>query len=164
MKNGKYVQPGYNERGEEIPDPTPIEVPVDFRAPPSLVDEIKRYVRAELSARADAAGEETFEEADDFWVDDDEHLSSEYELTDMQEEFILHPERFSRKVDLDQGKLHGKEYDPSVAQGELLDKGDSHGSGKDGSVDSSGVRIRKGGDGDASQKSGSEGGREDGKP
>lgn len=77
----------YDELGREIPDPTPVEMPVGFRHPPSLNDEIQRLIRNELSQAAAAQGAETFEEADDFDVDDDDGVPfSEYEVTDMQAE------------------------------------------------------------------------------
>lgn len=70
----------FNERGQQIPDQTPVEVPLRFTRPLSMQDEIRRFVRQELSNRAADDGAESFEEADDFEVDDDEDLASPYEL------------------------------------------------------------------------------------
>jgi len=61
----------HNERGHEILDQTPIERPVGFHRPPNLTEQIQRMVRSELSLRASQAGAESFEEADDFDIDDD---------------------------------------------------------------------------------------------
>lgn len=75
-----------NERGHEVPDDTPVAMPVGFRKPESLQDQIRRLVRNELSARAMDQGLETFEEADDFDVEDDNHgeFTSKHELDDEQ--------------------------------------------------------------------------------
>lgn len=74
----------------EFPDPTPLHVPIGFRRPPSLTEMIQRYVRIELSEQAAAKHQaETFEEADDFLVDDDPELLSPYEITADQELFDL---------------------------------------------------------------------------
>lgn len=59
------------ENGRQVPDPRPVEVPTGLRVGPTLQEEIKRYVRAELSRRAMDNGRESFEEANDFDVDDD---------------------------------------------------------------------------------------------
>lgn len=70
----------------EEPDPTPVEWPAHLRRPPTLAEEIKRLVRIEVSRAAEEAGFESFEEADDFDVDDDSDIFSEHELSDMQED------------------------------------------------------------------------------
>jgi hypothetical protein len=71
---------------EEIPDPTPIELPIGYEHPESLESMIARMVRihSEQAAKNEL---ETFEEADDLDMsDDDDGLASEHELTPMQEE------------------------------------------------------------------------------
>jgi hypothetical protein len=75
----------YDERGREIPDSRPVEVPL-MRRPLSLQDEIRRFVRQELSARAQDQGFESFEESDDFEVgDDSSEPSTVYEMDEEQE-------------------------------------------------------------------------------
>lgn len=75
-----------NERGHEVPDPNPLTLPVGFKRPESLVDQIKRFVRRELSEVADAQNHETFDEADDFLIEDDDYdPSSPWELNFDQE-------------------------------------------------------------------------------
>lgn len=77
----------YNELGQEMPDPTPIAVPAHFKRPPSLQEQIKSLIRNELSQRASEADEESFEEADDFELDDDADLPhSMHEISEMQDE------------------------------------------------------------------------------
>nr|QJB20011.1 MAG: hypothetical protein [Microvirus sp.] len=62
---------GYNKNGEEVLDPTPIEVPIGLKKPMSLQEKMKLMVRQEMSVIAQANGMESFEEADDFDCDDD---------------------------------------------------------------------------------------------
>jgi hypothetical protein len=56
----------YFENGLEYPSNVPYEPTVDIR-PPSLTERVKEMVRSELfESMAEAAGHETFEDADDF--------------------------------------------------------------------------------------------------
>lgn len=71
-----------NENGHEVPDPRPVARPLHIGVPETLAQQIQRMVRSELSQRAAAQGHETFEESDDFDVEEDEDLSSPYELSD----------------------------------------------------------------------------------
>lgn len=66
---------------EEIVNPVPVAPPVGFRRQPSMVDIVRDMVRSErLRQEVQAAGMETFEEADDFDVGDDFDPSSPYEV------------------------------------------------------------------------------------
>lgn len=72
----------HDERGSEIPDPNPMQPPVGYNRQPSLAEQIRAMVVSEnLRREAEAAGMETFEEADDFDVGDDfeEERHSPYE-------------------------------------------------------------------------------------
>lgn len=60
-----------DEHGNEKPDPRPLALPAGFQKPESLHETIARLVQRDLSARAEAQGEETFEESEDFEIDDD---------------------------------------------------------------------------------------------
>lgn len=63
-----------------IPDPTPIAPPLGYVKQPSITERIRDMVRSEhLRIAAEAAGAETFEEADDFDIGDDHDPSSPYE-------------------------------------------------------------------------------------
>lgn len=64
----------------EVPDKTPLEIPVGFQRPPSLQEQIQRLVRVELSDRASSEGMETFEESEDFGEDDRDDPTSPHEL------------------------------------------------------------------------------------
>lgn len=62
-----------DELGREILDGTPMAPPVGYKKQPSMVDIVRNMVRSErLKAEAEAAGLESFEDADDFAIADDE--------------------------------------------------------------------------------------------
>lgn len=64
---GKPLSPG----GLEVPDPTPMAPPVGYVQHVPLAEQIRAMVRSEaLRQAAEAQGAETFEEADDFDVED----------------------------------------------------------------------------------------------
>lgn len=70
----------HDERGREIPDPTPIAPPVGYRKQPSLHEQVREALLAEKLRMAYEEGKmETFEEADDFDVGDDFDPTSPYE-------------------------------------------------------------------------------------
>lgn len=60
-----------DERGWEVPDPTPVALPAGFKRPETLAEQVQRLVRTSISREAELSGQETFEEAEDFEVDDD---------------------------------------------------------------------------------------------
>lgn len=77
---GKLGSGYLNPLGQELPDPTPIEVPLQFRREQTLTERLRDMVRSEaLRREAQAAGAETFEEADDFDVGDDHDPTTPYE-------------------------------------------------------------------------------------
>lgn len=61
----------YNKEGQEVMDPTPLAVPVGFKKPLSLQEQIKRMIRTSISQDARDKGYESFEEASDFDIPDD---------------------------------------------------------------------------------------------
>ncbi len=71
--------------GKEWNDLTPVEMPIGYDKPMSLEETMKLFIRDEISRVAEAKGRESFEEADDFDVGDDEMVTP-YELDDMQED------------------------------------------------------------------------------
>ena len=79
----------YDDQNREIPDQTPVAMPIGYEKPESLTSMIKRMVRnEEFLRKADEEGFDTDEEADDFDVDDpqDVHFTSDHEFTEMVEE------------------------------------------------------------------------------
>lgn len=69
-----------NELGQELVSPVPVAPPIGWKKTPSLTEQIRAMVRSEaLRMAAEASGAETFEEADDFDVEDDPSPVSPYE-------------------------------------------------------------------------------------
>jgi len=69
-----------DEKGREILDSTPMQPPLGYKKQESLHEQIKRMVVSEqLRLAAEQSGKETFEEADDFDVEDDYDPSSPFE-------------------------------------------------------------------------------------
>lgn len=83
--------------GREYLDPKPIEWPVGVGVPESLEQKIARMVRTSVSDHARSHGAETFEEADDFDIEDPEQLpGSPHELDDDQERIMRDQEAVRR--------------------------------------------------------------------
>lgn len=78
--------------GHELLDPTPRQVPVRMRGEEPLRDQVRRFIREEASAAAASAGYGTFEEEDDFEIDDDYDPTSPHELSLEQELYGRYPE------------------------------------------------------------------------
>lgn len=70
----------FDSLGREIPDTTPVAIPAGWERPLSLHEQIKRFIRTELSSQAELQGEESFEEAEDFDVDEEPDPVSPYEV------------------------------------------------------------------------------------
>jgi hypothetical protein len=72
----------------EVRNDTPVEIPAGRAAPPSLREEMQRFIREEISRRSQDAGGSSFEEEDDFEIDDSEIdlTVSQYTLVDMAPE------------------------------------------------------------------------------
>nr|QJB20545.1 MAG: hypothetical protein [Microvirus sp.] len=82
-----------DERGAEVLDDTPIAPPVGYVKQPSMSDYIRDLIRSEkLAQEAAAAGLETFEESEDFDVDDDYDPTTPYEA-EFDPEFLEAKER-----------------------------------------------------------------------
>lgn len=62
---------GLDADGHEVPDPRPLTLPSGFKRPETLAEQVQRLVRNHLSRIAEESGAESFEEAEDFDVDDD---------------------------------------------------------------------------------------------
>lgn len=76
-----------DERGWEVPDPTPVARALKFTRPVSTLDEIRAAIGL-LNREAAQNGQETFSEADDFDVGDDYDPSSPWELRPDQENYV----------------------------------------------------------------------------
>lgn len=69
-KTGEVIA-ALDSKGHEVPDPTPLELPAGFKRPETLAEQVQRLVRTSVSQYAAMTGQETFEEAEDFEVDDE---------------------------------------------------------------------------------------------
>lgn len=78
-----------DENGHEVLDQSPVAIPVRFQRVESMTQEIARLVNSHLSILAYDQGYETFDEADDFDVGDEEELRSNYEIDD-EDVFYVH--------------------------------------------------------------------------
>lgn len=77
---------GLDELGREIPDPRPVEWPLGLSRPPTLQEEIARFMRVEIAMGRHEQWESP-EEADDFDIDDDEgDIAHSRDVVDMQAE------------------------------------------------------------------------------
>lgn len=95
----------YDKEGRELPDPTPIEIPVGYAAPESLQEMIARMVQCnEIKNNQDIDSEE---EANDFNVMDEEPVDSRHEYSEMHEEFIkTEDHRIKAAVEKDDNSEH----------------------------------------------------------
>jgi hypothetical protein len=61
-------------------DDTPVEIPTRLRLPQNRTDQMRAFIRHEMSLAAQQQGQESFEEADDVEPDDEEDMPlSRYE-------------------------------------------------------------------------------------
>lgn len=122
----------------EDTDPTPVEVPPFYTRPATLKEELQRYVRFEVSRAAHSSGFETFEEADDFGIEDDDDLEdwdSEYQLTQLQEEEIMGYDNldgddngeFKANGEIREQGGDGASADPEIGQSERANADDKDG-------------------------------------
>lgn len=82
--DGVQVASGIGLDGKEYPDPVPVAPPVGYTDLPDLMTTIRRMVHNELFSNVLRSNElETFEEAEDFEVDDD----ADFPLTDYERVF-----------------------------------------------------------------------------
>lgn len=60
--------------GREIPSSVPLEPPLGYKRQPTLAETMRNMIRSEaLERHARSQGQETFEEADDFDIEDEDH-------------------------------------------------------------------------------------------
>ncbi len=86
VKTERCSRPGLNSRGHEIPDPRPAAIPVHVTRRYNDTDHIRSIIRGVLSDRAKESGHETFEESEDFDIDDDPIVHTPWELPSDEED------------------------------------------------------------------------------
>lgn len=138
----------YDEFGREIPDQTPVEIPIGFKRPLTLQEEIQRAIRGEMSRQAAAEGMESFEEANDFDTEDvlddprSNHEIMEEDEFQARERAML--DRADKEIE-DHGKRDGR-------KGGVVDPGSGNGGDRSGHRDND--AGEKGGKGDVGSGSG----------
>lgn len=75
-----------NEKGHEVLDNTPVVMPLGMKKPVDIQTMIQRQIIRALGEQQSRSGMETFEEADDFDVEDEVELKSAYELQDVPDD------------------------------------------------------------------------------
>lgn len=95
---------------QETPDPTPVTVGIPLERPLTLQEEMKRFIREEISQAAEVAQAGSWEDEDDFDVDEDPSPISAYELDEMQEEEL------ASNYDPDQGTAASADPDALPAE------------------------------------------------
>lgn len=72
----------------ELPNPIPKVIPTELDRPLTIQEQIQRIVRINISRQAEKNEMESWDEANDFDIPDETEMSSPYEYSEMQEEFI----------------------------------------------------------------------------
>lgn len=99
----------------ETPDPTPVAI-ADTEEPLSLRDEMRRFIREEISRTAAQDEFETFEESDDFEIEDDgPDLATQYTVLELVPD-----------IGLQSDDLEGEEPATAVEESPTTDAGSSH--------------------------------------
>lgn len=84
-----HVMSYFDSQGRERPNPQPVEIPLHMRREVSIDEKMKQIIRTQMSIEAARNQQETFEEANDFDIDDDdEDILTPYEVMDMRLERI----------------------------------------------------------------------------
>lgn len=116
----------YNKQGEELPDPKPVALPVGFVRPPTLAEQIARYMRA-ANQHARLEGRESFEEADDFDIPDDKIDPT----TPYEEGFDpLAPGVAAREAEIRSGFVEDVPVDQKEKSREVMKKVEDHVKGR----------------------------------
>lgn len=114
-RRGVLAERARTDPGEEV-DPRPVEIPAELKRPPSLKEQMQQMIRQEMSLAAAQANEETFEEADDFDIDDiDTMPESPYNVP--EEDFVdMLPETLESLDGADTDKQEPDEGHTSVSE------------------------------------------------
>jgi len=76
-----------NAQGHEVPGDHTVAIPIRFRTAETISSQVQRLVQYEVSLYAEANGYETFDEADDFEVEDDIFPTSQHEMSQEVEDY-----------------------------------------------------------------------------
>lgn len=124
-----HVPPGSSVYvdGAQVPDPTPVAMPLGFERPESLESMMLRLVHAVSRGQADI-GEESIDDANDFDVDDDDVLEDTFtdselhailSTPEMREQFLREDKENEggREADSDSRASRGREADDRSDEG-----------------------------------------------
>lgn len=76
------------EDGAEKPNPVPMEPPVGYKKQPSIFENMRALVQAELARKAAQEGFDTEEEDENFEIEEDREPLSRHTYTEMDEEYV----------------------------------------------------------------------------
>lgn len=113
----------FNKHNQQIPDPTPVELPLGYTAPPTLQEMVAQSiaVHSALMAKHDM---DTEEEANDFDISDEEFAGdSRHVYTELQEEQLKDLETAFRsranRVPASDAADHDDDGEPPLSEEEL---------------------------------------------
>lgn len=108
----------HSEEGWEIHDPDPIAIPAGLKRPLSLREQIQRVLRTEVSAQAAMQGYESFDEAEDFDVEDEFDTPEIRSMYEMKEEYPI-------EIDGEKPSVRASAADPGVRSAKKSKKGEN---------------------------------------
>lgn len=100
----------YNKDGEELPDPTPVQLTVKQRISVNKFLADKAQILAAIERSKEFEGEETFEESMDFDVDDDDVPMTPFERAELErDDFVRTAQYVKEREELDavRGRTRG---------------------------------------------------------
>ncbi len=114
---------GLDNEGREHPDQTPLTIPIKFQGQETSSSIMQRLIDQSLSREAQSQELDTFEESNDFDVDDEfntDENTTQYQL--MEEEYIQDDRRSNhttatRNTDNSDGDQNPEQSDPSQQHG-----------------------------------------------
>lgn len=140
----------------EFPDPTPVEIPAEFQRPESIQEIIARQVHGELSRLARDQGMESFEEAMDFEMEDDDISVQDTPHTMLADEEVASEFADRLRTGASERSEAGQD-----ARGDAGSKGQRHNAGDGQPGDSAGSAPRAA-DGNGGAREPGSGSRKDG--
>lgn len=107
-----------DEFGREVPDPTPMAPPIGYKPSQSIADLVRQAVQSEaLKFYAEQQGADTFEEADDFGLDEEEPDEFDTRNAPWEQQFDpLPPGELSRRRQAEYVKQRQSELNPDGAR------------------------------------------------
>lgn len=87
----------YNEFGEELPDPTPVQLTVKQRMSVNKFLADKAQILAAIERAKEFEGAETFEESLDFEVEDDDLPMTQFERAELERDDMVRTARYVRE-------------------------------------------------------------------